>query len=64
MKLMPHFRLCMCYFILFSVNFMVLIRIMQACMDVTVPYLMTRTAFGKPLGEFQVSTKLTKELLD
>ncbi|XP_033643851.1 isovaleryl-CoA dehydrogenase, mitochondrial-like [Asterias rubens] len=30
------------------------VGIMQACMDITVPYLMTRTAFGRPIGEFQL----------
>ena len=28
--------------------------IMQACMDVTVPYLHERTQFGQPIGEFQL----------
>lgn len=30
------------------------IGIMQACLDVVLPYLRTRTQFGKPIGEFQL----------
>ena len=29
------------------------VGIMQACLDVTVPYLHTRNAFGSPIGQFQ-----------
>lgn len=28
--------------------------IMQSCMDVTIPYIHTRTQFGQPIGEFQL----------
>jgi len=28
--------------------------LMQACMDVTIPYVHTRTQFGQPIGEFQL----------
>jgi isovaleryl-CoA dehydrogenase len=37
-----------------SRQYSLLFSIMQACMDVVLPYVHTRKQFGKPIGEFQL----------